>query len=373
MDVYTVQFFSSTTKIPTVSTEDYLKQAATDIISVLQNPPPSIPSLQFGDPTKNALISIARLLNRTDPDPAPVLSPIPASTPTPRTTPTPTPTPTLTATPPAVLPRVQPQVQSLPGKPLPRVQPAPLSSPAPLPSMNFPKKTPNAHSFTTKATYPTAPIDPRSATARYRFRPRRSTNFRRFALQHIVAHELFRMPSMHHIYNDSGKKESLDSLLKGPNGDIWLRALSNEFGRLAKGNGRVISTDTIDFIRQSEVPIGKKVTYANFICDYRPLKSEPYRVRLTVGGDILEYSHDAGSPATSLLETKILANSVISDAHKGARFLSADLKDFFLASPMAEPEFMRIHIKYFPEDIKKLYNLNEMVDKRGFVYIKIKN
>ena len=371
VDVDTVQFFPSTTKIPSVSTEDYLKQAATDIISVLQNPPSSIPSLQFGDPTKNALISIARLLNRAEPDPAPVLSPASAATPTPRTTPTPT--PTLIATPQAVLPRVQPQVQSLPVKPLPRVQPAPLSSPAPHPSMKSPKKTPNVHSFSTKATSSMVkPIDPRSAEARYRFRPRRSTNFRRFALQHIVAHELFRMPSMHHIYNDSGKKESLDSLLKGPNGDIWLQALSNEFGRLAKGNGRVISTDTIEFIRRCEVPIGKKVTYANFICDYRPLKSEPYRVRLTVGGDILEYSHDAGSPATSLLETKILANSVISDAHKGARFLSADLKDFFLASPMDEPEFMRIHIRYFPEDIKQLYNLNAIVDKSGFVYIKIK-
>jgi hypothetical protein len=39
---------------------------------------------------------------------------------------------------------------------------------------------------------------------------------------------------------------------------------------------------------------------------------------------------------------------------------------------MTEPEFMRIRIKYFPEDIKKLYNLNEIVDKSGFVYIKIK-
>ena len=39
---------------------------------------------------------------------------------------------------------------------------------------------------------------------------------------------------------------------------------------------------------------------------------------------------------------------------------------------MAEPEFMRIHIKYFPEDIKKLYNLNELVDESGFVYVKIK-
>jgi hypothetical protein len=95
-------------------------------------------------------------------------------------------------------------------------------------------------------------------------------------------------------------------------------------------------------------PSDKKVTYGNFICDYRPLKSESYRVRLTVGGDKLPYEDDAGSPAASLLETKLLLNSTISDAEQGARFLCADLKDHFLASPMANPEYMRIKYKHSP-------------------------
>ena len=64
------------------------------------------------------------------------------------------------------------------------------------------------------------------------------------------------------------------------------------------------------------------------VCDYRPLKEEKYRVRLTIGGDVLEYENNASSPAASLLETKLLLNSVISDAHAGARFMTADLKDF---------------------------------------------
>jgi hypothetical protein len=66
-------------------------------------------------------------------------------------------------------------------------------------------------------------------------------------------------------------------------------------------------------------PPDKKVTYGNFICDLRPLKTEKHRVRLTVGGDKLLYDVDAGSPAASLLETKLIINSTISDAHKGAR------------------------------------------------------
>ena len=76
------------------------------------------------------------------------------------------------------------------------------------------------------------------------------------------------------------------------------------------------------------------MTYASLVLYYRPLKSEPNRVRITVGGDRLTYTSDAGSPSANLLETKLLVNRTISDASKSARFMSVDLKDFFLATPM---------------------------------------
>ena len=62
--------------------------------------------------------------------------------------------------------------------------------------------------------------------------------------------------------------------------------------------------------------------------DIRPFKQETHRVRLVVGGDKLECDFDTGSPAASMLDTKVLCNSIISDAHKGAKFLDADIKDF---------------------------------------------
>ena len=178
---------------------------------------------------------------------------------------------------------------------------------------------------------------------------------------------------MHHIYNAEVKKELIDSLLNGPNKHIWERSLSNEFGRLLKGNIYGVKfTDTMEFIHKHQVPLGKKVTYASFVFDFRPLKSEPYRCRLVVGGDKLPYHNDASSPAASLLETKILLNSTISDAKNGARFMASDLKDFFLASPMDSPEFMKIPIKHIPQDIIKTYNLLNLVTPDGYVYVKIK-
>ena len=179
---------------------------------------------------------------------------------------------------------------------------------------------------------------------------------------------------VNHIYDDNGKKLKIHDLMTNPETrEVWTRAMSNELGRLAQSNKYGVKhTDTIDFIKKSEVPAGRDITYANFILDYRPLKSEPNRVRLTVGGDKLSHDDDAGSPAASILETKIMLNSVISDAHKGARFMGLDLKDFFLASPMARPEFMRIHYKHFPEDIKDKYNIDSLRADDDYVYVKIK-
>ena len=117
-------------------------------------------------------------------------------------------------------------------------------------------------------------------------------------------------------------------------------------------------TDTIQFVHQHEVPKDKKVTYASYVCDYRPLKEEPFRVRIIVGGDRLDYQNDAGAPAANLLEIKILLNSTISGAAKGARFICADIKDYFLATPMENPEYMKVRYKYIPEDIRRKYSLD---------------
>ncbi len=110
--------------------------------------------------------------------------------------------------------------------------------------------------------------------------------------------------------------------------------MSMELGRLAQGNKYgVTPTDCIDFIPHSHAPPNTKCTYANFVADHRPLKPEPDRIRCVAGGDKLDFWGDSSSPTTNLAEAKLLFNSVISDAASGARFMTCDLKDHFLASP----------------------------------------
>jgi hypothetical protein len=61
---------------------------------------------------------------------------------------------------------------------------------------------------------------------------------------------------------------------------------------------------------------------------------------LTVGGDKLDYPGDPGAPAASLIESKLITNSVISTS--GAKFLTTDIKDYFLNNPMDRYEYMKI-------------------------------
>jgi hypothetical protein len=65
----------------------------------------------------------------------------------------------------------------------------------------------------------------------------------------------------------------------------WMRSTSNEINRL-------YNTNTIRFIRRSNIPKGRTVTYGSFVVDIKDHKEEKERTRLTVGGDQIEYPGD---------------------------------------------------------------------------------
>ena len=85
----------------------------------------------------------------------------------------------------------------------------------------------------------------------------------------------------------------------------------------------------------------------------------------------MEYNSDSESPATDLIEIKILLNSIISDTKQGARFASIDLKDMFLHTIMETIEYMKVQYKYFPDDIKAHYHLVNLAHSNDYVYIRI--
>ena len=74
-DADTVEFFPSTIPFPKVSTDDYLRQAATDILTILREPEKTIPTLQYGSPTCNAYVQLAQILKRATTQPSPAVEP----------------------------------------------------------------------------------------------------------------------------------------------------------------------------------------------------------------------------------------------------------------------------------------------------------
>lgn len=415
-DADTVIFYPETIPFPKVSIEDHLRQASEDIVRILSDPKsiPMFPTLQLGDPTQNALRQLATALNSAAPLP-PVPPMLESNTDRPQTEEAEVrdepqrPSTTLTTTnterspnsttntngngSPGIVstnaPETRVRDQNEGVTAVPRVSKAVRkekgADKTPVKSTKKTKVTKEVLKEIHRAIRTLEEKFPSTKSTRRSTRVRRpSTRYTRgfhtattrLLAQHIYDHNqgVYCIPQVNHIYDDDGKKMKIQDLMNDPKtSDVWTKAMSNELGRLAKGNIHGVKyTETIEFIKKSEVPNNRDVTYANFILDYRPLKSEPWRVRLTVGGDKLSYDEDPGSPAASLLETKIMLNSVISDAKQGARFMGLDLKDFFLATPMARPEYMRVHYKHFPDDIKERYNIDSLVAKDDYVYVKIK-
>jgi hypothetical protein len=127
-------------------------------------------------------------------------------------------------------------------------------------------------------------------------------------------------------------------------------------------------TQTMRFIYKHQVPKGRKVTYTRFCCDFRPQKTEPNRCRITVGGDRLDYPGEVATKTADMTTIKCLLNSVL--FRSKARFMTGDVKNFYLTTPIERPEYMRIPIHLIPDEIIQEYDPTKYLTD-SFIYIEI--
>jgi len=157
-----------------------------------------------------------------------------------------------------------------------------------------------------------------------------------------------------------------DPLLK----DQWIKAMSKELHRLAQGcPGVTKGTNTILYLSHADIckiPQDRTVTYARIVIDHRPQKEDPNRVRITVGGNLIDYPFELTTRTADMGSSKILWNSVIST--KDARFAGTDIKNMYLETPLDRYEYMEMPLTLFPADIIEYYKL---MDKalNGYVYM----
>ena len=129
------------------------------------------------------------------------------------------------------------------------------------------------------------------------------------------------------------------------------------------------STNTVFFVAKSAIPHGRKVTYAQMVTSIRPTKAEVNRVRVTVGGDRLDFPGAATTHCASLTTTKCLLNSTISTP--GARFMTLDIKDFYYGTAMALYEYMKLALACTPDENIDQHSLCTL-SSNGLVYLEIR-
>ena len=159
----------------------------------------------------------------------------------------------------------------------------------------------------------------------------------------------------------------------------WDTSYANELGRLCQGIGsgatptskQVAGTNTFFLINYSDIPAHKQkeICLTMVVCEVRPEKDDPDRTRITIGGSRICYPGDVGTNTASLELFKLLLNSVLS--RKGARFSTIDLKNFYLDTPMPDPEYVHIKITDIPAEFIEEYKLAG-TDRDGWIYFKIR-
>ncbi|MGL5936265.1 MAG: hypothetical protein ACRCZI_11665, partial [Cetobacterium sp.] len=91
-------------------------------------------------------------------------------------------------------------------------------------------------------------------------------------------------------------------------GEQWKRAFCIEWGRLFQGYQAqdpkysvTQPTNTCQLVRPGDMPRDKKATYIRIVADYREQKADPYRVRCTVGGNLIDFPGDKSTRSADLI------------------------------------------------------------------------
>jgi hypothetical protein len=148
--------------------------------------------------------------------------------------------------------------------------------------------------------------------------------------------------------------------------ETWSKSFGTEILCLAT------TTETIFFVDRKEIPQDRQhdITYGCICCNYWEQKKDAYQTHITMGGNLINYPGDCGTPTADLLTVKLLFNSVISTPQ--AKFMCIDIKDFYLCTLMSRYEYFRMKLELFPDDIIEEYNLHSKVGARGDVHCEVK-
>ena len=142
----------------------------------------------------------------------------------------------------------------------------------------------------------------------------------------------------------------------------WQKAEDEEIARL-------LASHTIRPIHLKDQPANRRAdtTYYNpqpkEKCDAAGIKS--YRIRGTIGGDRVNYPGPVTARAADIDVVKILLNSVLAD---NANWLTIDISDYYLGTPLLRPEYLKIGGKFMSDTAVKTNHLEEYLSNGAILF-----
>jgi hypothetical protein len=149
--------------------------------------------------------------------------------------------------------------------------------------------------------------------------------------------------------------------------EVWSKSFGKEIWRLAT------TTETVAFMEKQQIPQArhKDITYGQIVCVYCSEKKDPYCMHIMMGRNIVNYPDNCGTPTADLLTVKLMFNSIISTPN--VKFMTINIKDFYLMTPMDRYKYFRMKLELFPQDIINEYGLRDKADADGNVFCEVQH
>jgi hypothetical protein len=267
--VDTVEFMPQHCKVPCISIAEAAVIAATDLTHALLHPSTATPFQQLGSKRMQATKELATIFDKM-------------------------------ASPPGLTPRV-PTVTTTTGQPTPQTQSPRVRNDTMTPEHND-RRHPSPR---VPVLFPHVRRSPRQHQPAIISQEERAYTLIATTLPNTEQAFAF-------IDHLTGQQLEYHHLLKRPElRPIWENAFTNKLVRLAQGIRDIEGTDTIEFITAAQVPRARQITYGRLVCDIPPQKKETHRVRLTMGGDIIDYPGETATRNADSTTSKCLWNSTI--------------------------------------------------------------
>ncbi len=121
------------------------------------------------------------------------------------------------------------------------------------------------------------------------------------------------------VHPKTGKSiSSYKRLMHNPaTAEVWQKVFGKDFGGMVQGDNKTGQTGTksIFVITHNKVkciPKHQTVTYACIIVNFHSQKADPNCIRITAGGNLINYPGKLSTRIADLTTSKLMWNSVIS-------------------------------------------------------------